>query len=470
MSQQVELKHQDFIIDNVQRSKVVRQDRYYPEQSQHKIKINDNIFSVDNYAAFGLSICSTNLNFEKNQTYQATYYVNEVEISNIDLSFVRKHDDQKIAFSILGQPLSVEAIQAVEQSKKILSKLSLLENDFAEVPISFKHSTYELRAWLQILEEHVNSLEKNTFELSTKDLTYFEEGIVQTIVPYLVDKIPLFAKQLTIDFHQMSEKQVKKCYEFLRINTGEYFYKSAYGHRAYHKPRGYAGDYEMMNNVYMNDLRGVNLFGKCMQRVFTDSSAGKAVRNRANYMLEKILANVSAKGKIRVLSVASGPAKEIQKFYKHYPQLADQVEIHLIDQDEEALKNAQREILQICRQSGVQPNLHFHNLAIKNIINEGLTIGHFDLIYSAGLFDYFTDPVAQFAANRLFANLNANGQLVIGNFNTNNPTQFIMEALGDWYLIYRTSENLKTLFSKTSTNLKIESEPEGVNLFAVIEK
>jgi hypothetical protein len=268
----------------------------------------------------------------------------------------------------------------------------------------------------------------------------------------------------------MSEKQVKKCYEFLRINTGEYFYKSAYGHRAYHKPRGYAGDYEMMNNVYMNDLRGVNLFGKCMQRVFTDSSAGKAVRNRANYMLEKILANVSAKGKIRVLSVASGPAKEIQKFYKHYPQLADQVEIHLIDQDEEALKNAQREILQICRQSGVQPNLHFHNLAIKNIINEGLTIGHFDLIYSAGLFDYFTDPVAQFAANRLFANLNANGQLVIGNFNTNNPTQFIMEALGDWYLIYRTSENLKTLFSKTSTNLKIESEPEGVNLFAVIEK
>jgi len=256
----------------------------------------------------------------------------------------------------------------------------------------------------------------------------------------------------------------------LRTQVGPIFYKSSYGNRAYTKPRGYAGDYEMMNNVYFNELRGNTLFAKCVQRFFTDSSAGKAVRNRAEYLNQKIETVCKKNKNPKILGVASGPAREIQKFFFEKPEVAAQCEIHLLDQDLEALKFSQRDIFEICRQKNIKPNIHFHNLAIKNVISDGLPLVGFDLVYSVGLFDYFTDPVAQFAANRLYLALNPGGNLIIGNFNTNNPTQFVMEALGDWYLIYRNEENLKELFSRVTTKLHIESEKEGVNLFAVMEK
>lgn len=226
----------------------------------------------------------------------------------------------------------------------------------------------------------------------------------------------------------------------------------------------------MMNNVYYNDLRGTTLFAKCIQRFFTDSRAGKAVRNRADYLANKIEIMSQKIERPKILSVASGPAREIQKLFLEKHEFAARCEIHLLDQDAEALKFSQRDILEICRQKKVKPDIHFHNLAIKNIISDGLPITGFDLIYSAGLFDYFTDPVAQFVANRLYSALNNGGNLIIGNFNTNNPTQFVMEALGDWYLIYRNEENLKELFSRVTSKLQIESEKEGINLFAVMEK
>jgi extracellular factor (EF) 3-hydroxypalmitic acid methyl ester biosynthesis protein len=176
------------------------------------------------------------------------------------------------------------------------------------------------------------------------------------------------------------------------------------------------------------------------------------------------------KDKIKILGVASGPAREIQKLYEDHPDIAARCEVHLLDQDVEALKFSQRDILEICRNKKIKPNIQFHNLAIKNIINEGLPVGDFDLIYSAGLFDYFTDPVAQFAAIKLHQGLKPGGKLVIGNFNTNNPAQFIMEAIGDWYLIYRDEKQLTQLFSKVTPKLSIEKEIENVNLFAVMEK
>ena len=471
MSQQHQLRHQEFSIDQSQRKKIVRQDRFYPQSDTHFLKIENKTFPVENYAAFGVAIKGLNLDFAKNETYQGTYIVNGIEISTLDLHVVRKNEEDKVAFTILGQPLSIEAVKAVEKSREVIKSIVDFETQYKNVPTAFKHLTYEMRALLQNLESKVNQIETNSFELNSRDLSFYEEAVVQTITPFIEDLLPQISAKLTAALTGLNSDEVKLCYDFLRKVTGEHFYSSAYGHRAYHKPRGYAGDYEMMNNVYMNDLRGKSLFAKCMQRLFTDSAAGKAVRNRAEFILEKILKASKEKSNIRILSVASGPAKEIQELFLKYPGLQSNVEIHLLDQDEEALKYAQREILEICRNNSIlYPQVHFHNLAIKNVINEGLDLGKFDIIYSAGLFDYFTDPVAQFAANKLFSSLSNDGELVIGNFSTYNPSRFVMEALGDWYLIYRNEESLKNLFGTVTPNIKIESEKEGINLFAVLKK
>ena len=52
--------------------------------------------------------------------------------------------------------------------------------------------------------------------------------------------------------------------------------------RFFHKPLGYAGDFEMMNMLYRNESLGDTLFGQALSRVILDCDAARAVRHRRN--------------------------------------------------------------------------------------------------------------------------------------------------------------------------------------------
>ena len=94
----------------------------------------------------------------------------------------------------------------------------------------------------------------------------------------------------------------------------------------------------------------------------------------------------------------------------------------------------------------------------------------YDLIYSAGLFDYFTEPVAQMAAQKMLASVKPGGHVVIGNFSKDNPCVPFMELVLDWHLIYRSEEDLLRIFKGMGSKIWVEKEPLGVNLFVVIQK
>jgi chemotaxis methyl-accepting protein methylase len=107
---------------------------------------------------------------------------------------------------------------------------------------------------------------------------------------------------------------------------------------------------------------------------------------------------------------------------------------------------------------------------MKNVIARGIEGSDYDIIYCAGLFDYLSDPVAQLAAVKLFKSLKSGGSLIIGNFNLANPNEVIMDLALDWHLIYRSSNDLQSLFENIGGKLSIESENLGINLFCVIRK
>lgn len=97
----------------------------------------------------------------------------------------------------------------------------------------------------------------------------------------------------------------------------------------------------------------------------------------------------------------------------------------------------------------------------------------YDLVWSAGLFDYFEDKTFIRILARLLKNVKANGELVIGNFHPRNPTRAFMELFGEWYLHHRTEEELIQLALgagvQSAANIRIESEKEGINLFMLIQ-
>ena len=242
--------------------------------------------------------------------------------------------------------------------------------------------------------------------------------------------------------------------------------------RCYRKPLGYAGDFEMMNMIYRNESPGGTLFGRSLDRVALDSEAGRAVRHRAEYLAGKIEAAVTGAGRhrpARILSVAAGPAMELQMILQKDPALlsAAHTQIALLDQDSSALEHARERIQDLAAQRGVEVTVQSINTSIRTVAATGLD-DSYDLVYSAGLFDYLRDPVARAAGSRLVDALTTGGTAVIGNFDVANPTRPFMELVLDWPLHHRSADDLRTLFAGLGSGLTIEKEATGVNLFAVI--
>ena len=247
---------------------------------------------------------------------------------------------------------------------------------------------------------------------------------------------------------------------------------SPFAGRCFHKPLGYAGDFEMMNIVYRNESLGGTLFGRSLSRAVLDSDAGRAVRHRAHYLAAKIEAAIARHerhGPVRILSVAAGPAMELQLILRKDAALlrAGRAEIALLDQDATALEHARKRIQALAAQAGVEVSLRCIETSIRKVIVAGLDSSH-DLVYSAGLFDYLKDRAARAAAARLVDALTPGGQAVIGNFDVANPTRSFMELILDWPLHHRSAADLRRLFGDLGKAIAIEKEATGLNLFAVI--
>ena len=242
--------------------------------------------------------------------------------------------------------------------------------------------------------------------------------------------------------------------------------------RCFHKPLGYAGDFEMMNMIYRNEGLGDTLFGRSLSRVLLDSQAAQAVRNRAHYLAAKVTA-AAAPGRphrpARILSVAAGPAMELQLILRNDPTLlrGERAELTLLDQDADALRHARERIEALAAQAGTSVTLRCVNTSIRTVVAEGLH-GSYDLIYSAGLFDYLKDRTARAAGTRFVAALAPGGTAVIGNFGTANPSRPLLELICDWPLQHRSASDVRRLFADLGTRVTVEQEATGINLFAAI--
>jgi len=92
----------------------------------------------------------------------------------------------------------------------------------------------------------------------------------------------------------------------------------------------------------------------------------------------------------------------------------------------------------------------------------------YDLIWSAGLFDYLTDRMFVALVRHLQKYLTTDGELIIGNFCPNNSSRAYMEMLAEWHLVHRSKETLVALAKQSGVSagrVCIDQEPLGINLF-----
>ena len=164
----------------------------------------------------------------------------------------------------------------------------------------------------------------------------------------------------------------------------------------------------------------------------------------------------------RVLVLGSGPASDVNEFLTTYLS-GKGISFDLIDFDQAAIDFSMKK------------NKKFNGQISYNRIN-ALRYNSFrlyDLIWSAGLFDYFKDKHFTFLIRKYFNCLSEDGEMVISNFSTKNPTKRLMEVLSDWYLNLRTESDLFRIASDANIDkemVSVEKEPLGINLFLKIRK
>lgn len=453
---------------------LVRQDRIECDPERYAVEIEaGQVLKVVNFNSFGLAVESASA--LGGEYAEAVFSLDGYPISQVHLKKVREEQGEGklvTGFSVVGDPIDVDAALSLKDLQGVLDRTRAQFALDQKISPEFRLLVHEIRAILTSLQEEVNSLAKSPFLSDVSAVQHYEDRIATRVSAHFSQELTPVYDRMRKAVQGVPPESLGDYFEFFRKNVGEIMYQSAYAHRAYTKPKGYAGDYEMMNHVYQRDLRGQTLFGKCLQRYFVDEPAGCAVRNREQYLRGRIKEVVAKAGgkQVKVLSVASGPAMEIQNLIRDPEFSLENVEFCLLDQDIDALKHSQRKIEEALRAQKKSGTFRFYNLGIKQVLQSGFPESGFDVIYSAGLFDYFTDPVAMFAASRLHSLLGSGGLLIIGNFSINNPNQFAMGLIMDWNLIYRSEEKMGELFGKVGTDYWLEQEEKGINLFANIRK
>ncbi|RYF87601.1 MAG: class I SAM-dependent methyltransferase [Chitinophagaceae bacterium] len=225
------------------------------------------------------------------------------------------------------------------------------------------------------------------------------------------------------------------------------------GH-TYLKPYGYAGDFEIIEKIYAQK-RHANAAIDAWDQFYHSLDACDAVRNRKKYFKE-VMVNALASGAKNVLILGSGPCTDLFEYLTENP--ANSLQFTCVDIDATAIKYAS------------EKNAAFMNqitFVHRNIFRY-TTTDSYDLVWSAGLFDYLSDEQFVFIIKKMRAFLTDKGKMIIGNFSENNPSQYCMEVMGDWYLNHRSPALLTQLgvhagFEEAA--IRVEQEELGINLF-----
>jgi hypothetical protein len=251
--------------------------------------------------------------------------------------------------------------------------------------------------------------------------------------------------------------------------------------RAHEKPLGYAGDYRMMELCF-SEPAGDGLFGAFIDAVIKSSTLVRAVVARELVMRQAVREAIEAPGDgpVRVLALAAGPAIELRRLLAEIGPLPRPVEFILLDQDRLAHEVSHRHLTRIVleqHQDGPPVDVHCLHFSVRQLLKPRTeedervvhsTLNGVDLIYSAGLYDYLSQPVAAALTRLLYERLSPSGRLLIGNLVETPDSTWVMDYILDWRLLYRTEETLMALaedLQPTPAQCRIVKDATGRCLF-----
>ena len=262
----------------------------------------------------------------------------------------------------------------------------------------------------------------------------------------------------------------------VRLLLGPILYKSRGFRHAFTKPRGYPGDYEMLemcyNNVTVSPLESG--IGRYFDRYGFDRPYSEAVRMRKNMMRDILRQsiNTATSDEYRVVNLASGSIRDIREMFDAPVLPVGRATIMCIDQDDQALDFSQQQIDRIDT-GAVEVQLLQGNILRLEELELGEP-GSIDMIYSIGIADYLQDRMLNKIFHDCMRLLRVGGRLVVAYKDRERNKPLVFNWYSDWNFIPRNESEFINLIEQaagsTPIGINIVREPTGVIFFADITK
>lgn len=222
------------------------------------------------------------------------------------------------------------------------------------------------------------------------------------------------------------------------------------------KPYGYAGDFQIIERIYQNEILRENY--RLWDAYSLSHPAAQAVRNRKKYFKSLLRSKMEQSKELTLLNIASGPGRDLFEVYQEL-RFDERLSATCVEMDAQAIEYAK---------SLTEPFSAQINFINKNIFRFS-SQDRYDLVWSAGLFDYFDDKAFVRLLKGFRQWVNPGGEIVIGNFNDeHNPSRLFMELFGQWHLNHRSEQELirlAVLAGYPQVCISVGREPENINLF-----
>ncbi|GJD95867.1 class I SAM-dependent methyltransferase [Methylobacterium iners] len=206
------------------------------------------------------------------------------------------------------------------------------------------------------------------------------------------------------------------------------------------KPRGYPGDAGLLDFVYRHPAataarEAATDAGRTVMTLTVDVTACEAVRARRSILAAKIDEAADRREAPSILAVASGHLREAELSMALRKGRVGR--LLAIDQDPLSLATVDK------YSTSISAAVETKQVNVRSILAGKTDLGRFDLVYAAGLYDYLEEKVAARLTRVLFDHLNEGGRLLIPNFLWGVREEAYMEVFMDWYLLYRTRQEVE---------------------------
>ncbi len=252
--------------------------------------------------------------------------------------------------------------------------------------------------------------------------------------------------------------------------VSRYLLQDPFTRWSYEKPRGYSGDAHLWisstaTRVCATEIDDASPLGRALYDVSSTAFSSTAVKERRDILASQVDSIAASRGAdAEILTIAAGHLREAERSVAlRERRLKRWV---ALDQDPLSVGSIARDF------QGT--SVEAIDGSVRGLMGNRYHLGHFDLIYAAGLYDYLTHSVAIKLTRRCMKMLKPNGVFLFANFSEELIDDGYMETFMDWSLLLRSETDMWEVINGSVDRNTVDASVEfGANrniVYGIIRK